>query len=338
MVRLDHFWDSRNGIALLLWPLSLLFGFAAWLRRTAYRLGLRRAKRFPVPVLVVGNITVGGTGKTPLVIWLAGFLRQRGFNPGIVSRGYGGAARHWPQQVRADSDPGTVGDEAVMLAARTGCPMCVGPDRPAAVEALLAHTDVDIVISDDGMQHYALARDLEIAVIDGERRTGNGFLLPAGPLREPVSRLRDVDLVVVNGRGGKGEYSMKLFQPMLSPLAGGECRELSQLGSETVHAVAGIGNPSRFFDLLRRHGMRVEEHAFPDHHAYVENDLKIDGGLPVLMTEKDAVKCRRLPCRNCWVVHVDVQPDARFVHRLSIALKEIVDGQKTAGYPGVSDL
>jgi len=336
--RLDRYWDTKNGVSLLLWPLSMLFAVVAATRRLLYRTGLMHTRRFAVPVLVVGNITVGGTGKTPLVIWLAEYLRRQGWKPGIVSRGYGGEARHWPQQVRADSDPASVGDEAVMLAASTGCPMCVGPDRPAAVEALLAHTDVNIVISDDGLQHYALARDLEIAVLDGARRLGNGFLLPAGPMREPRSRLSSVDIVIVNGQGEQGECSMKLFQPVVRELHGNQRAELSVFAGRTVHAVAGIGNPQRFFDLLRRHRIEVRPHAFADHHPFRAADLVFDDALPILMTEKDAVKCRRLACHDAWVVRVDAQPDAGFVHRLNSALKDIVDGQKTAGHPGLPDL
>ena len=338
MFRLDRYWDTKNGVSLLLLPLSLLFAVVAATRRLLYRTGLMRAQRFGVPVVVVGNITVGGTGKTPLVIWLAGYLRRQGWRPGIVSRGYGGKARHWPQQVRADSDPATVGDEAVMLAASTGCPMCVGPDRPAAVEALLAHTDVNIVISDDGLQHYALARDLEIAVLDGARRLGNGFLLPAGPLREPRSRLNGVDIVVVNGQGEQGECSMKLHQPVVRALHSDQSVALSEFAGRAVHAVAGIGNPQRFFDLLRRHRIEVHPHAFADHHPFRAADLQFDDAQPILMTEKDAVKCRRLACHDAWVVRVDAQPDAGFVHRLNSALKDIVDGQKTAGHPGLPDL
>jgi len=336
--RLDHYWNSVNGVSLFLLPLSLIFGLVAGVRRLGYRIGLLRSRRFPVPVIVVGNITVGGTGKTPLVVWLCEYLRGQGWRPGIVSRGYGGMARHWPQQVRTDSDPTSVGDEAVMLAALTGCPMCVGPDRPAAVEALLAYTDVNIVVSDDGLQHYALARDLEIAVIDGERRLGNGFLLPAGPLREPGGRLGRVDMVVTNGQGRDGEFSMKLFQPSVRSLTTGDQIGIAEFADRAVHAIAGIGNPERFFDLLSRHRIRVDPKPFPDHHVFVAEDLNFDDGVPILMTEKDAVKCRRLPCRDCWVVHVDAQPDAGFVHRLNIVLKEIVDGQKTAGHPGLPNL
>ncbi|MGB5561336.1 MAG: tetraacyldisaccharide 4'-kinase [Sedimenticolaceae bacterium] len=338
MRRLDHYWNTVNAVSVLLYPLSLVFGLVAGLRRLAYRIGLVRVRSFPVSVLVVGNITVGGTGKTPLVIWLADYLKQHGWRPGIVSRGYGGRARNWPQQVRADSDPGSVGDEAVMLAATTGCPMCVGPDRPAAVEALLAHTDVNIVISDDGLQHYALGRDLEIAVIDGERRLGNGFLLPAGPLREPASRLDRVDLVVVNGEAGEGEHSMKIFQPSVQPLAGDGSAGITAFAGRTVHAVAGVGNPQRFFRMLARHGIEVIPHPFPDHHPFCAADLDFNDELPVLMTEKDAVKCRRLGCRDCWVVYVNAQPDAGFIQHLNIALKDIVDGQKIAGHPGLPDL
>ena len=338
LARLDHYWNTVNVISLLLFPLSLIFGVVAAARRLGYRLRMLRSQHFPVPVVVVGNITVGGTGKTPLVVWLAQHLKRQGLRPGVVSRGYGGKAEHWPQQVRADSDPASVGDEAVMLAALTGCPMCVGPDRPGAVEALLAHTDVNIVISDDGMQHYALERDLEIAVVDGERRLGNGFLLPAGPLREPKSRLDRVDIVVVNGQGHKGEFALKLSQPSVRALGSEQEIDVAEFSGRTVHAVAGIGHPQRFFDLLAKHGFEVRPHPFPDHHPFDAKDLAFDDGLPVLMTEKDAVKCRRLVCRDCWVVHVDAQPDAGFVHRLNTALKDIVDGQKTAGHPGLPDL
>ncbi|MDJ0740846.1 MAG: tetraacyldisaccharide 4'-kinase [Gammaproteobacteria bacterium] len=329
MSRVGRIWSSLNPVSLLLLPLSLAFGAVTALRRVLYRSGVLRVQQFDVPIVIVGNITVGGTGKTPLVIWLADYLRQRGFRPGIVSRGYGGRASQWPQQVRPDSDPSVVGDEAVMLASRTGCPMCVGPDRPEAIRALLAHTDADIVISDDGLQHYAMGRDLEIAVIDGDRRLGNGLLLPAGPLREPRSRLARVDLVVVNGQGGRGEFSMKLFQPTVRGLHDGRVVEIDDFAGREIHAVAGIGNPQRFFALLQRVGLRVVEHPFADHHAYRDEDLAFSPALPILMTEKDAVKCRRLACKDCWVVHVDAQPDTGFVHRLNQALKDIANGQET---------
>jgi tetraacyldisaccharide 4'-kinase len=334
----DRVWYRRHPLALLLLPLSWLYRLIIALRRGAYRFGMMRTRRFAVPLIVVGNITVGGTGKTPLVIWLAQHLREKGLRPGIVSRGYGGRARHWPQQVRPDSDPAAVGDEAVLLAARTRCPMCVGPDRPAAVEALLRHTDVNIVISDDGLQHYALGRDIEIVVIDGQRRFGNGWLLPAGPLREPRSRLTAADMTVVNGTAGQGEHAMVLCRPVLMSLDGQRQGTLDELRDQPVHAVAGIGHPERFFEMLRAHGLSVTSHGFPDHHAFSAADLRFDDDHPVLMTEKDAVKCRRLPCKNCWVVQVDAQPDAAFVHRLAMSLEEVLDGQETAGHPRLPDL
>lgn len=338
MPRLETYWDSVNPISLALLPLSLLFATTVALRRLAYRAGLRPVRQFAVPVLVVGNLTVGGTGKTPLVIWLAKHLRGLGWRPGIVARGYGGRARFWPQQVRSDSDPAMVGDEAVLLATATRCPVCVGPDRPAAVAAMLEHTDVDLVLSDDGMQHYALGRDLEIAVIDGRRRLGNGFLLPAGPLREPASRLRDADLVVANGPAEPGEYSMHLQRPSLRELHTDREVELADFAGCRVHAVAGIGNPRRFFELLTGLGMQVEAHPFPDHHAFRAADLAFEDGLPVLMTAKDAVKCRRIAGQDCWVLDISTQPDSAFIRRLEAALKDIVDGQKVARNSGMSDL
>ncbi len=317
-------WRRIGPLALIGLPLSLLFRAAVAARRLAYRLGLRPRYRADCPVIVVGNLTVGGSGKTPLVIWLAEWLSELGWRPGIVSRGYGGRARHWPQQVRADSDPTSVGDEAVVLARRTGRPVCVGPDRAAASAALLAHTDCDIVLSDDGLQHLALERDIEIVVVDGRYRFGNGLMLPAGPLREPRSRLRSVDLVVCSGDPVPGGFRMRLRAPRLVALHDPQrVRELDELRGRRVRAIAGIGNPERFFEMLRRHGLQVETVAFPDHYDYRPQDLAWDDGLPLLMTEKDAVKCRRLgPRDDAWVVQVDVQPEAAFVHRLKKLLLE----------------
>jgi len=195
---------------LLLTPLSLVFRIVAWLRRNAYRAGLLRSVRVALPVIIIGNITVGGTGKTPLVIWLAEYLQKKGYHPGIISRGYGGKASSWPQQVRPDSDPAMVGDEAVLLAGATGCPMAVGPDRVATATALIKHSECDVILSDDGLQHYALQRDIEIIVIDGIRRFGTGFSIPAGPMREPAKRLKQADLVVINGLGGGQEHIMRM--------------------------------------------------------------------------------------------------------------------------------
>ena len=321
MKRLDYYWYARSPWLLLLTPLSLRYRVAVWLRRTAYRSGILSSHRLARPVIVVGNVTVGGTGKTPLVAWLAGHLQQKGFRPGIVARGYGGKARSWPQQVRTDSDPGIVGDEAVMLAAMTGCPVVVAPDRVAAARQLLDHSDCDVIISDDGLQHYALQRDLEIAVIDGVRRFGTGFLLPAGPLREPLRRLREVDLIVVNGLAGVGEYPMRMLTGQARRLREPEQqRELAEFRGQSVHAVAGIGHPVRFFQALQQHGLRVESHAFPDHHRFQAEDIRFGDDRPVFMTEKDAVKCQQFARGNEWVVPVRTEMSKAFCDRLDLLL------------------
>ena len=322
MKRLDYYWYARSPWLLLLTPVSLVYRVAVWLRRLAYRSGLARSHRLPVPVIVVGNITVGGTGKTPLVAWLAGYLLSKGYRPGIISRGYGGRARRWPQQVRPDSDPNIVGDEPVLLAGITGCPMVVAPKRVAAARALLEHSDCNVIISDDGLQHYALQRDLEIAVIDGIRRFGTGFSLPAGPLREPVKRLQEVDLVVVNGLGSGTEHPMRMLLGEAHNLKDRALtRELSGFRGQTVHAVAGIGNPERFFQTLQQAGMQVVCHAFPDHHRFTSDDIGFGDGKPVLMTEKDAVKCRHFASDNDWYVPVRVELSAEFCAQLDALLE-----------------
>lgn len=316
MKRLDHYWYSLNPVALLLLPLSWLFRALVALRRAAYHHGWLRSERLPVPVVVVGNITVGGSGKTPLVIWLAQFLRAQGYRPGIISRGYGGLAAHWPQPVDVDSDPRVVGDEPVLIVRRSGCPMAVGPDRAAAGRLLLQQHGCDIILSDDGMQHYRLVRDVEIAVIDGQRRLGNGFCLPAGPLREAPDRLSTVDLRVGNGAAAAGEHLMTLRPQTALHLCNGAQVPLESFRGRTVHAVAGIGNPARFFQMLRDHGITVIEHAFPDHHRYSVADVQYGDGLPVLMTEKDGVKCRAYGDEHLWAVAVTAQMPDDFGRRL----------------------
>jgi tetraacyldisaccharide 4'-kinase len=291
-----------------------LFGVLVRVRRRAYARGWLPSHRLQLPVIIVGNLSVGGSGKTPLVIWLVTQLRSAGYSPGVVLRGYGGsAARHErPLLVESGSDTRLVGDEAVLLCARTAAPVVVCRDRVRAAR-LLVDQGVTVIVSDDGLQHLALARDFEIAVIDGERGLGNGYLLPAGPLREPPERLAQVDAVVVNGEGSfrarpegsRGTFTMRLTGERLLPLAGDSApAPLSSLAGRRVHAVAGIGHPQRFFAHLRAAGLAVIEHPFPDHHRYRAEELAFGDELPVLMTEKDAVKCRALAGPNHWYLPV----------------------------------
>ena len=324
MKQLDSYWADKNLIAILLLPLAGLFTALAGLRRVAYRLGVFRVTRLPVPVIVVGNITVGGTGKTPLTLWLVQRLRAVGFTPGVVSRGYGGQAAMWPQWVTPDSDPLQVGDEPVLIAHRAACPVAVAPLRVAAARMLLERTHCDVLICDDGLQHYALARDIEIAVVDGARQFGNGWRLPAGPLREPVTRLRTVDFVVMHGAPGATEFALRLELGQAWNLRdAASVRDLTLFCGSTVHAVAGIGHPARFFAQLRAAGLQLIEHPFPDHHAYTPGDLNFSDSLPVLMTEKDAVKCRAFAAAHCWAVTAQARVDERLATLVVEKLKKV---------------
>ncbi len=323
---LQEQWQGRSSLILLLMPLGWIYRLISGARNRLYDLHLLASQRLPVPVIVVGNITVGGTGKTPLVIWLSLFLQRAGFRPGIISRGYGGRARVWPRVLALDSDPDEVGDEPVVLARRAGCPVVVGPDRVAAAQALLAAHRCDVVISDDGLQHRRLARDVEIVVIDGQRRFGNGLLLPAGPLREPVSRLQRADVRITQGTACEGEHSMELCGTGLRNLASGETRAIRDFTGMAVHAVAGIGNPDRFFAKLRGLGLEVQEHPFPDHNRFHPEDLRFGDAAPVIMTEKDAVKCERFARPDCWFLEVEACPDPGFGTLILDLLKEKCGG------------
>lgn len=307
MKRLDHYWNSINYISLLLLPLSGLFCIISLLRKKLYSLGIFQSYSAPVPVVVVGNITVGGTGKTPLIIELVEQLKSRGWKPGVISRGYGGAASSWPQLVDENSSATQVGDEPKLIHQRTHCPMVVGPNRKHDIELLLEKHDCNIVLSDDGMQHYALHRDIEIAVIDAKLQFGNGFCIPSGPLRETVSRLNQVDMLVLNG-GAEEESSFTMTVKQCNSVGcnHAESASLNEFNGKTVHAVAGIGNPDRFFIMLEKLGINVIPHAFSDHHAYCEADFTFNDQLPVLMTEKDAVKCNEFNVLNFWSVPVEI--------------------------------
>lgn len=297
-------WYQPSPLRWGLAPLSGLFYLVATLRRLAYQRGLVKSHSLPVPVIIVGNISVGGSGKTPLVLWLAQQLQQKGWRPGIISRGYGGKAANYPLTVTADTPASDSGDEPKLLALRSGCPVVVAPDRVAAGRQLLTEFNCNIIISDDGLQHYRLARDLELVVVDARRGFGNGFCLPAGPLREPVSRLEKVDFVIWHGKTQQ-PWTMQLALKDAVNLKDKRRQPVTDWQGQTIHAVAGIGDPQRFFAQLQSAGLQVIAHAFPDHHIYSAADLGFTDKLPVLMTEKDAVKCKAFASENCWSVPAD---------------------------------
>ncbi len=312
MSGLQRHWYRVTWLHLLLLPASLLFRCLSATRRVLYRCGILASIKLPVPVIIVGNITVGGSGKTPLTLWLAQQLITHGWHPGIISRGFGGSGNS-PQAVFPESHPGIVGDEPVLMAQRGLCPVWVGRDRPAAARSLLqANPQCDVILSDDGLQHYRLQRDVEIAVVDGVRRFGNGFLLPAGPLREAATRLRKVDAIVVNGgTAASSEYLMQLHGVQFYNLRDhGRAAAAADFHARPVHAVAGIGHPERFFAHLRLLGLTPLTHPFPDHHRYSAADLDFGDDTPILMTEKDAVKCLAFASDKCWVLRVDAQLDS----------------------------
>jgi tetraacyldisaccharide 4'-kinase len=322
---LESAWYGDGHAPWWAWPLSGLYGGAIRLRSWLYRIGGLRSVRLPVPVIVVGNLSVGGTGKTPLTVALAEMLRTHGWQPGVVSRGYGGTQRE-PLLLGDSPEPLQVGDEPCLIRA-SGIPVAVGRDRPAAAQLLL-DAGCNVVIADDGLQHYRLARDIEICVIDGVRRFGNRQLLPAGPLREPMSRLDQVDFRVCNGGvADAGEYSMQLRGDDAVALVDGRHQLLASFGGQRVHAVAAIGNPGRFFDSLRASGIEPIEHAFVDHHRFVAADLDFADDQPLLMTDKDAVKCRNFAKPSWWRVPVRAELPPSFHEALIGHLQDATRGK-----------
>ena len=302
-------WSGESPLWLLLLPLSWLYGLVSGVISLLYRLGIKRAWRAPVPVVVVGNLTAGGNGKTPVVIWLVEQLKARGIRVGVVSRGYGGKAAQYPLLLTSDTTTAEAGDEPVLIYQRTGAPVAVSPVRSEAVQALLAEHDVQIIITDDGLQHYALARDKEIVVIDGVRRFGNGWWLPAGPMRERASRLKSVDAVIVNGGvAEQGEIPMHLHPGLAVNLLTGERKAVALLPA--LVAMAGIGHPPRFFTTLEQCGARLERRVpLADHQAFVPEQVAAFTvpGQTLIMTEKDAVKCRAFAKENWWYLPVDAE-------------------------------
>lgn len=321
---LEDQWSRKSLWQLLLFPISLVFIVLAVCRRALYKLGMFTVGRLPVKVIVVGNISVGGTGKTPLTLWLVDWLLLHGYKPGIISRGYGGNAQA-VCEVFANSEPSAVGDESRLLANRALCPVFIGKNRHHAGLALLrAYPDINVIVADDGLQHYRLHRDVEIAVVDAERQFGNGLCMPAGPLRESISRLASVDFIVSNGK----RFSLDAYEMGLKP----KCfRNISNpklelpidaFHGQSVQALAGIGNPSRYFKQLLDLGIRTESHAFADHYLYHEDDLKFAENKVLLMTEKDAVKCNRFADKQWWYLEVDAKLPDDFGNKLLMKIKE----------------
>lgn len=324
---LQDSWYKEMYISTWIMPISMIYLDIIRLRRFLYRKGIYKSTRLPVPVIIVGNITVGGTGKTPLVTWMSNFLQEKGFKPGVISRGYAGKAQGLAVTVNADSRPEEVGDEPLLLARHCRCPVVVCSDRVAAAQQLLQQQDCNVIISDDGLQHYALQRDIEIAVIDGRRRFGNGYCLPAGPLREPVERLGEVDLKIVNGSAVEpDEYDMTYRVRHAVHLGSGKTAPLQTFAAQPVHALAGIGNPDSFFSLLEETGLQVIAHAFPDHYPFSASDVNFRDQKTVLMTEKDAVKCFPFAGDLHWYVPIDAEPQAQFTERLLTLLEKKIHG------------
>lgn len=313
----EHIWYEKSWKAVLLLPLSALFCvLAAWRKRSQ----IKHQKPSPIPVVVIGNISLGGTGKTPLIIHLVSLLKKAGYRPAIISRGYKGRSTVWPLLVTADTPAQRGGDEAKLLSNRTQVPVVVGPNRVEDIEYIHSHTDANIILSDDGLQHYKMARRLEIAVIDGKRGLGNGYCLPAGPLRERRSRLTDCDFVISNGASDITEHQMHVRGSTLRNIQSGEVRSLTTIGQ--AHLVTGIGNPQRFIDTLRDHNVKlISITSFPDHHDFKMDDFLHQDEIPIIMTEKDAVKCLDFQHENLWYLEVDAQCTESFDSQFLTAIK-----------------
>ena len=324
--RLLQAWYQGHPALAVLWPLEQLYRCVVQGKRKRFLSGQTASYRAPVPVIVVGNITVGGTGKTPLILWLIEQCREQGWSVGVVSRGYGAQPPSLPWTVSSTDSAKIAGDEPLLIVQRTGVPLVIAPERAAAVQQLLAEQAVDVILSDDGLQHYALARDLELVLIDAARGLGNQRCLPMGPLREPVERLATVDAVLFNGAQqdtAKG-FAMQLQPTELVHVRSGRRQPLSYFPSgQAMHAVAGIGNPPRFFNTLEGLDWQPIAHAFADHAEFTPQDLNFADDLPVLMTEKDAVKCRTFAADNCWYLQVAAQPSPAFAHWFAERLKQL---------------
>ena len=324
---IEKVWYSKNIFSLLLSPLSLIYISIIYLRYTLYQLGLISITKINVPTIVIGNIVAGGTGKTPLVIWLAKHFKDKGFLPGIVSRGYGGTYLSNIELVKPTSNPLLVGDEPVIIARNTNCPVVVAKKRAKGAKELVEKYNCNIILCDDGMQHYSLARDIEIAVIDGQRRFGNNYCFPAGPLREPKSRIFKADLIVSKYNARTCEHKMDYtYHQLVSLNELSKTIPISDLHGMTVHAIAGINNPDHFFSYLRSHKLELIIHKFPDHYSYTEDDVKFDDNFPVVMTEKDAVKCLNYSSDKHWYIPISAELSKSFVCDLDKLMGKIING------------
>ncbi|MDY0250972.1 MAG: tetraacyldisaccharide 4'-kinase [Pseudomonas sp.] len=325
--RIQQAWYHGHLLLYLLWPLEALYRYVVKHKRAAFMAGRSDSYRAPVPVIVVGNITVGGTGKTPLILWLIEQCRAQGLRVGVVSRGYGARPASFPWTVSATDSAEQSGDEPLLIVQRSGVPLVIAPERAQAVQQLLAEHRVDIILSDDGLQHYGLARDLELVLIDATRGLGNQRCLPMGPLREPVERLQSVDAVLFNGAEQDREngFALQLQPTELVHVRSGRREPLSYFpAQQKMHAVAGIGNPQRFFKTLEGLNWQPITHAFADHAEFNAEDLQFADDLPVIMTEKDAVKCRAFAADHCWYLQVAAQPSSAFACWFAEQLKRLL--------------
>lgn len=323
MTWLERSWYRFHPVTILLLPFAWCFSLLVRLRRFCYRWQIFSSTSASVPVIVVGNLTVGGNGKTPFVLALVAALKQQGHRPGIVLRGYGAKSKEFPRLVSKSDSAIEVGDEALLLARRSACPVAIAPKRPQAV-SLLVEQGCTVIISDDGLQHYAMARDIEIVVVDKARQFGNGLLLPAGPLRESRARLSTVDFIIENGADSA---DMQLVPSDAMNLVTKETRPLSDFANQSCHALAGIGHPERFFTLLAQQQIEVQPHPFPDHHSFRKQDLTFEDEKMILMTEKDAVKCADFASERCWAVPVTARLSDAFITQCLARLDALTQSQ-----------
>ena len=354
MKSITHYWQSINFVSLILAPLSFFFCFLVSIRRFFYRIGVFKSTSSQLPVIVVGNIYIGGNGKTPFVVWLVEQLKDAGYKPGVVSRGYGaqesGAQESgakdlaWPRRVDLHQDVQLFGDEPFLIHQSTQCPVYIDPIRPRAIEQISLDTDCDVIISDDGLQHYAMSRYIEINITDAKRLYGNGLCLPAGPLREKESRLRSVDYIIYNisrynlkkmmqqyeNKSFTMDFEASIVKPVFS--GGGQSMTLSDFKGKIVHAVAGIGDPEQFFRFLESHGLNVITHPFADHYQYKQKDLLFNEPYPIIMTEKDAVKYQSFSSDSSiselWYLPIKARVDNKLINKIITQLKSFKTNYK----------